>query len=215
MSWIVPEQEIQRALVRTMDQVRATYQDDSTPDFLRRVYGNLSDQEFVRLEAWFAAHDVPVVYGYPRDEQAFPCWVVLINPEDNTQQYVGDGGRTFQHPYGEQLIETAERWNTTIAIVTYAENADLVRWLYQLAKWSFASLRDDLDPVFPHLQRMSGRDLEPVRLGEGGGRFVYRRALLLTVEFDQTDADRTVVQFDLAVPAGRYGSTVTGETLTS
>lgn len=214
MSWLVPELVVRDALSATLAEVRAAYVDDTIPLLLERVYGNVTPALRADLERWLAEHDVPIVMGFPRDEQVTPCWVVLVNPEDLSGTYVGDAYASEVGPYGEHLLGTAQRWSCTIGILTYSENADLTRWLYDLAKWGLASRRQQLAALFPHGQRMSGRDLDPVRLGDGGGRLTYRRALTLVGELDQTDAVRVVVDITAdADAAGVYSSTVNGESL--
>lgn len=214
MSWRVPEIVVRDALLDTLAQVRAAYVDDTIPLLLERVYGNLTPTLRADLERWLAEHDVPIVMGWPRDEQVTPCWVVVVNPEELSGTYLGDASASEVGSYGEHLLGTAQRWSSTIGVLTYSENADLTRWLYDLAKWGLGSRRQQLAALFPHGQRMSGRDLEPVRLGDAGGRLTYRRALTMVGELDQTDViSDVVVDVETDVPSGTVHSTVNGESL--
>ena len=135
------------------------------------------------------SEEVRIVENYPREEQEFPAWVIVIDPEQQSQQYIGDQGGQITLESGENIIPRVERWSATIGVITYAEHPEKVKWLYQLAKWILSSKRLDLSCTFEHWQSQQGRDLGFDKMFLDAGRFVYRRGLFIEAHYDQTDYD--------------------------
>jgi len=188
--WILPEDVLAVTLGDGLADVDAAFTDNSIDDLLSRIYHNVPGPQLAQIKTWLAANSVPIIRGYPLlEQQKLPCWSILIDPEEISQQYLGNVGFRAQLTTGENAIVNAQRWRETIGIVTYADNPDLVRWLYQLSKWLLSNRWTFLAGVFRHSLTLSGRDLEPKRI-EDSGRYIFRRVLQFVGELDQLDATR-------------------------
>ena len=192
--WLVPEQVVEDALHAGVAQVRAAFVDGTIDTLLARIYRNFTPENRLRVKAWLAKHDIKIVENYPHDEQELPCWAVVIDPEQQTQQYLGDQSGNIELSTGEHVIGSAERWRSTIGVLVVAEMTEQIKWLYHLAKWIVGTYREQMNAAgFVYAQNPAGRDLGFDQRLLQAGRFVYRRMLSLTVEYDQVDADPTNV----------------------
>lgn len=208
--WILLEEVVADALADGLLEVRTAIADDTIDALLTRVFWSLTSTKRDRLKAWLTAHDVPVIDNYPQEQQALPCYALVLQPEQQ-QQFVGDQSHLTTFPDGSQRVLVAEQWRSTIAVLTVAEHPELVKWLYHLAKWILASRRDTIfraaDLHFTTL--LAGQDLgfDPRYLQ--AGRFVYHRVLTVTAEYPQFDTQRDaavdVVDVDLAQVAAYSG----------
>jgi len=189
--FIVPEDEVARVLRAAQADLRAAITAGTIDDYLARMFANLDDGRRAEIQTWFEQNGDPrIVYGYPHEAQVYPSFNLIIDGESLSKEYVGNAGFVAELDTGEHVIVSAQRWTSSISVVAGAEgNADLVRWLYQFAKFSLSSARRDLARAFPHGVRFSGQDLRPLEIPHAG-RLIFRRALNLSVEYDQTDADR-------------------------
>lgn len=181
VGWIVPEEEIVTILESALAAVPA-----DLPDLVDRVYFNLAPEKRAQIVTWWREHRPRVLHGYPHFEIELPCIAVVIDPEQQVQQYSGDAAYNLQLATGEHVIVAAERWRPTLGVICYAENGDVARWLYAFAKFALARARRALADLFPHSQQLSGRDLAPEAFPQGG-RWRYRRVLQVVVEHDQFD----------------------------
>lgn len=189
--WIVPEDVVFQALEDGLSMVNAAITDGTIAELVSRIYHNLTSAQQADIIAWWRAKDVKIIHGWPvLEHQQLPAVAVLIDPEENTQQYVGDAMFQAVLSTGEHAIINGERWSANIAVAVHAENPDLCRWIYQWAKYVLSSRRALLAQDFRHRQQLSGRDLRPQKIGDSG-RFVFIRALNFVVEFDQFDVART------------------------
>lgn len=186
LGWIVPEQVVIDALNAGKAAVNAAITGGTIDALVARIFRNLDAGTQARIVTWLSEHDIRVLRNYPREHVETPCWAVIIDPEEQTQQYVGDAYYIVELGTGEYVQAEAEQWRTTVGVLTYADHAELLVWLYHLAKWIVADARRSMqDAGFVYGQRLSGRDLGFVK--EFQPAFIYRRGLFLTASYDQTD----------------------------
>lgn len=198
--WTLPEEEIAGTLRAGLAFVRETFSNGQIDELLERVYANVPAPGRAKIKAWLAEQEPRVVFSYPMDPRLLPCWAIVVDPEEQVADYLGEAGPSVQLAGGEKVTLSAERWQATVGVIVHATNADLCRYLYQLAKFLVARARVDLSDKFPYERSVRGRDLQPVNVGgDGGGVMAFRRVLSITVEADQTDATRFVPQINEAV----------------
>lgn len=205
MSWKQPEESVAAILRDGLDYVRDSFGDGTIDELLSRIYGSLNQSRRAEVKAWLASNEPRIVFSYPHDHKQTPCWAIVIDPKAVTQEYVGDDGYEEEDDDDNQIAVSAVRWQATVGVITYSENADLVRWLDHLATFLLARGRQSLADEYPYGQRLSGRDLQPTSIdGADGGRICFMRVLSVELEFDQTDAARTQLTDNLT------GATLTG-----
>lgn len=198
--WTLPEEEIAATLRGGLAFVRESFGNGRIDELLERIYANVAPADRATIKAWLAEHEPRVVFSYPMDPRLLPCWAIVVDPEEQVADYIGEVGPSVELAGGERVTLSAERWQATIGVIVHATNADLCRYLYQLAKFLIARARVDLSDKFPYERRVRGRDLQPVNVGgDGGGVLAFRRVLSITVEADQTDATRFVPEINEAV----------------
>ena len=208
MSWLVPEDALAAILATGQAGVRTAVGDGTIADLVAEIYGNLTSTQQAQLVQYLTEHDIKIAHGYPLPTQTLPCWAIVIDPEELTMAYLGDGSQHVRQSDGSMRRQKSERWRSTLGVITLTENADLTRWLYHLAKWHVSQARIVVSQTFPHGQQMVGRDLEPEQIGEAG-RFRFRRALSFIGEFDQTSfAPDTITNITGAGPQGTYGNNI-------
>ena len=199
--WILPDLVIKEALEAGLATVRSAFANGTAEDFFKRVFANLDDVERTKAIEWLSTHDVPIRFNWPRVEQEFPCWVIRLYGGDNAT-YIGDSGYQASFIGGDtEGIVSAERWQSGIGVETWTENTGVLLWCHHLSLFLLASQRWDLADHFPHSQKLSSRDLDPVQLGGEGGHLVFRRGVQIMAGFDQFDAERmdALDEFDLGV----------------
>ncbi len=189
--WKMPEESIATILRDGLAFVRQSFGNGRIDELLERIYANVSNAQRAQIKTWLTEHEPHIVFAFPMEPRQLPCWAIVIDPEQQTMDYLGEIGDDEELETGEHVAIAAERWQSTIGVITHAPNADLCRYLYQLAKFLVARARIDLAGQFPYERRVGGRDLQPIAVGgEAGGVIAYRRVLSITVEGDQTDATR-------------------------
>lgn len=179
--WIQPEKQVLSTLKSTINLIRQAFSDGSINRLLTSIYGDLPSRQKKMIKEWFRRNEIKIMYGYPIDHENLPCMAIVVDPEEQVQQYIGD---VYAVEEGNKEI-SGERWRAQLCILCYAENMDLVRWMYHLAKYSLSTNRIKLSKIFQHAQENAGKDLEPERFGDGA-RVRYGRALNFSVEYDQT-----------------------------
>lgn len=191
------EESVAAALRAGLADIKAAYTADAIDALLAQVYVNVPAPARAEVKAWLAGNAPRIIFGYPLDATVLPCWAILIDPDEQTFDYVGDAANDYddddpdpdaiEQELSAHGILTAERWRSTVGIITHAENADLVRYLYHLARFILSRARQALSDDYPYERRMSGRDLQPISVGgESGGRVAFRRVLQITLEGDHT-----------------------------
>lgn len=191
--WKLPEETIAAVLRDGLAFVRDAFTSGQIDELLTRVYANVADGDRAQMKRWLTDREPKIVFSYPADATALPCWAVVLSADHQVQEYLGGDGATDELADGEKVVASAERWTSVVSIIVHAESVDLCRYLYQLARFLIARGRADLDSAFPYERRLAGQDLQPVSLtGEAGGRIAFRRELAITVEADQQDASRYV-----------------------
>lgn len=181
MPYIQPELHVYRTLKRYNNLLKRAFSDSSINRLLSNIYGDLPSRQKKQIKDWLSRNSFNVFYGYPLDHEKLPSISVVVDSEEQTQQYMGD---FFALGPNNARIE-ADRWKSQILIFCHAENMDLTRWMYHFVKYAIFADRLRLCSVFQHLQMSEGKDLLPERFGDGG-RVRYGRALCFSVEYDQT-----------------------------
>lgn len=174
--WIQPEKQVMKVLKSTVSLVKRSFADNSINRLLTNMYGDLPSRQKKMIKEWFKKNEINIIYGFPLDHEKLPCISIVVDPEEQVQQYIGDDYATDQI--------SGERWRAQLCLICHAENMDLVRWIYHFAKYSLSTNRLRLSKIFQHAQESSGKDLEPERFGESG-RIRYGRVLNFSVEYDQ------------------------------
>lgn len=187
--WVMPEESIGTVLRDGLAYVRQAFTDGSIDELMGRIYRNVAPVRRAEIKAWLQDNEPSIIFSYPYDHAVVPCWAIVIDPEEQSQDYIGDDGAEDETEDGRQILISAERWQATVGVISHAENADLTRWLHQLAKFLIARSRSTLSDDYPYHRRLKARDLQPAKLpGEDSSRFCFRRVLSIELEFDQTDA---------------------------
>jgi len=191
--WIVAPRVFETALSAMLAKLDAAIAGDTIDALLERIFFNYEPAERATVKAFLAlkaSKAVPIVRNYPRLEQNFPCYSIIIAGGQQSQQYLGDQVDTLIDPdTGEQLNVEGERWCTGTAVRTYAEHPDHIEWLHQIAKWGLSAERRAIaDAGCVYAQKPSEKDLGFAKeFIEGSGHFVYVRELLFVAEYDQAD----------------------------
>jgi len=186
--WIVPEEAVFAALVAARQKMVAAVADDTVAEVVDTIYHNLTTAQKADITAWWSTRQPKLIHGWPvLEHQELPCIAVILDPESNSQQYLGEGMFQVVLSTGEHALVHGERWECNLAVIVHAENPDVVRWLYQWAKYELSSRRQALAATFRYRQQLSGRDFRPQAIGDSG-RFVFMRALNFVGEYDQLDA---------------------------
>lgn len=189
--WILLEEVVAEALADGLAEVRTAVDDDTIDALLTRVFWSLTSTKRDRLKAWLQAHDIPIIDNYPQEQQQFPCYALILQPEQQ-QQFVGDQSHVATFPDGSQRVLVAEQWRSTVGVLTVAEHPELVKWLYHLAKWILTSRRETIFRAsnLHFSTQLAGQDLGFDARYLQAGRFVYNRILTVTAEYPQYDAVR-------------------------
>lgn len=189
--WKMPEEAIATVLRDGLAFVRQSFGNGRIDELLERIYANVAPAQRAQIKTWLAETEPHIVFSFPMEPRQLPCWAIVVDPEEQTMDYLGEVGEAVELEGGEFVAVSSERWQATVGVIVHAANADLCRYLYQLAKFLVARARLDLADQFPYERRVRGRDLQPIGVGgEAGSVIAYRRVLSITVEGDQTDATR-------------------------
>ena len=143
--WIQPEDFVHGAVDSGRQMILSALGDGTITELVGRIFAS-SDRQPAIVQ-WFSEHRIELVWGWPPQQQTLPCWCIILLSGQNSVQYVGDAGDDGAD--GSGLGDAAERWADAIGILSRDENADVVRWLHQLAKWSLSRARVNLSQRFP------------------------------------------------------------------
>lgn len=184
--WILPDETVQQALEAELQALSAAISGGTIDAHLALALANLAAEKRDRLKAFLTEQTVPVRIGYPRDPAELPCFAIVIDPEEE-QEFVGETGVRFVGEDDTAQATEASAWLSTIGVLVYAEHGELVRWLYQLAKFAIARRRQSFSAQGVLECHLSGRDFGFDPRFMQGGRFVYRRALQVRLRYLQHD----------------------------
>lgn len=185
--WILPERAIRSILETGLADLRAAYDDDTIDERLQRIFFNVDPAERDQIKTYLQRKPIPIVRMYPRLEQQFPCWVIALQSERQSSQYLANAGEEFVTADDEHVHVDWERWQSTYGIVTWDTNAETVVWLHHLSKYLMSLDRRHHMETFPHGQTPQGGDLGFCPMFMAAGQFVYRRTYSIAVEYDQKD----------------------------
>lgn len=191
--------------------------------FFAHFYAPLVSKDELESYAQSFAHSPPVtVLGYPRTATQFPCFAVVLEREQETQEPLGQYlGQTAP---GEPADEAAEFVGTmfeqTFGVYAYAEHPDQALYCYHLAKAVLIGATDvmvQLGLIDPHF---SGEELLPQPELVSSNMFVRKltvvtKALFTVPSFLSPDPARVrvagIFAHDVVVSGVRGGVRVEGE----
>jgi len=184
--WIVPDRLIFDALMAGLVEIDAAFTANTIDRLLERMFNSFDGPARAQVREWLRANEVRLLLNFPQTDAEIPCLAVVVDPDEQSAQYVGDLGGRVQLDSGEIVNAQTSRWRTTVGVIAYAEKSDVVLWLNHIAKFLLSAKRKELFDHFVHGQTLRGRDLGFDQ--RFAPRFVYRRVVALTAEYDQTDA---------------------------
>lgn len=186
--WIVPDRLIFDAIKDGFAEIDAAFEAGSIDRLLERMFNSFTLADRAKVREWLRTHEVTksIHLNFPQTIADIPCLCVVIDPTEQSGEYVGDLGARITLDNGRTALAQTSRWRSTVAVVAYAEKSDVVLWLHHIATFLLAAKRKQLFDYFRHSQRLRSRDLSfDERFAP---RFVYRRIVALVAEYDQTDA---------------------------
>lgn len=197
------------------------------PQFLDQIFYTSTRETVANIQKFLTTHTMNVVLGYPRDQTRLPAFSIVMAPETEFPMSLGDDQGTFDEFYsGEPLYpqktDTQGLSNEEQTVVEYAEdqlkaflertgmkasyriecwadNADLVTYMYAILKWSTWSCRRDMYRLHWTDITLSGMDLEPMT--EYMPTFVYRRALQISMAYEN-------IYYNDVRALGKYGDMI-------
>lgn len=179
------------------------------PEFLEQIFFTSTRETVSKIEKFMKTQTMHVTLGYPRDQTALPAFSIVMAPESEVPLGIGDELGTFDtfyqgtplYPKDEEagLSEDEQKvvdyahdmlkeylentgMRATYRIECWADNADMVSYMYAILKWSTWACRRDMHRLHWTNITLSGMDLEPMT--EYMPVFVYRRALQITMEYE-------------------------------
>jgi hypothetical protein len=135
---------------------------------LDRFFGHFFDptagsEERSRFVTHFRREPPVVVLGYPRTSGEFPCFAVILESEEETDpDLMGDYmGQTLDGEAGEAAEYVGSFFSNSYGIYIYAQNPDVVVYLYQFAKMVIYGAKQALECAGFNDIRFSGGELNP------------------------------------------------------
>jgi hypothetical protein len=170
---IIPDEAIFSVILDAVNDVQAAVEAHSLDALLAVVLSNVQAAPRASFATYLKEHGIRVIYGWPREEQQFPCYAIIVDTDTNEAHYIGQ-------TLGEETIDDVDteiegqRWAASTMVIAYAENVDLARWLAQFARYSLAKALRTLSDLFPHGQNLTVQSLRDEQIG---ARWVARRAV--------------------------------------
>lgn len=139
------------------------------PNELRRFFRHafspvLGDKEMEEFVTNFLRETPEVVLGYPRTSTRFPCFAIVLEGENEAQNYIGDfAGHQDDEidqkdPYS--YFEGA-MWKSTYGFYVYAQHPDVCLYLYTFSKMLImAGSQFLLSNGIPEIE-LNGAELSP------------------------------------------------------
>lgn len=203
------------------------------PQFLEQIFYTSRRETVSKMQKYLTSQTLHVTLGYPRDQTALPAFSIVMAPESEIPLGIGDEEGTFDGLYcgtpiypkpdqdadlteeeqgvvdyaEEMLSEYLENTGMRAAyrIECWADNADMVSFMYAILKWSMWGCRRDMHRLHWTNITLSGMDLEPMT--EYMPVFVYRRALQISMEYENvyyTDIGALTEYGDLILNPGDH-----------
>lgn len=179
------------------------------PQFIEQIFYTSTRETVTKIQKFLTSQTMHVTLGYPRDQTGLPAFSIVMAPESESPLGVGDEQGTFNefymgttlYPKTDERILTDEQrevvdyaeeqlrqylentgMRASYRIECWADNADLVSYMYAILKWSTWACRRDMYRLHWTNVTLSGMDLEPMT--EYMPVFVYRRALQISMEYE-------------------------------
>lgn len=136
--------------------------EDLTRFFSHFYDPTISESERNDLIANFQAIPPKAVIGYPRSTASFPCFSIILEGEQESENFLGDfAGETTRDEGGDFMEYVGAFYESTYGIYIYAEHPDVCIYLYQFAKSVVHGAKPFLFSCgVQHLQ-LSGGELVP------------------------------------------------------
>lgn len=164
-------------------------------DKVERYFSMIPQKHLEDIQYILNNTNIPVLSGFPREENKIPCFIVMVAGEDETPYGIGDG---IDERYTEQFLgqENYLEWdeeegskyiqeniqlNAQIRVEIWSDNAVMASLLYAIAKYCFLRAKTRLVKKGILLPTLSGGDLEPVP--DYLPIFIYRKALTISCEY--------------------------------
>lgn len=124
------------------------------------VIGPQEREEFITN---FMSRPPEVVLGYPRTSTQFPCFAIVLQSDQETDNFIGDfGGETEDDEESEDYLEyNAAICNNSYGLYVYAEHPDVCLYLYYIAKMIVFGAREFLLANGLTEVRVSGGEVSP------------------------------------------------------
>jgi hypothetical protein len=161
---ILVERVLQLVLQTEIDRLAATANQSELERFFSHFYDPIAGEtERARFVTNFQRQPPKATIGYPRSTSEFPCFSIILESEEETQNVLADYvGQTLDD---EDAREAAEYhgavFSQTYGVYIYAQHPDVAAYLYQFAKLVLFGAKPFLQAaglIEPHF---SGGELSP------------------------------------------------------
>lgn len=200
--------------------------------FLDQIFYTSTRETVAKIQKFLTTQTMHVTLGYPRDQTVLPAFSIVMSPESEEPLGIGDELGTFDEFYSgttlypkseERILTEAEQavvdyaesqlakflentgMRASYRIECWADNADMVTYMYAILKWSTWACRQDMHRLHWTNVTLAGMDLEPMT--EYMPVFVYRRALQISMAYENvyyTDIEALGRFGDMIKDPGKY-----------
>ena len=163
-------------------------------DKLDRYFSMLPDKNKEDIKYILNNINIPVLSGFPREENKIPCFIVMVAGEEQTNYGLGDGidENYYEQGLGEdnyinwsedgsRYIQENIQMNAQVRVEVWSDNAVVTSLLYAVAKYLFLRVKTQLVKDGIITPSISGGDLDPVP--DYLAMFIYRKALTISFEY--------------------------------
>jgi len=139
-SILMVERLLRSLLQSSIDKLKDPNDDTAVADlnrFFTHFYGpTITDSEVADFVKNFQTQPPKAVVGYPRSTAQFPCFAIILESDQETQDFLGEyAGMTT---LGEGNVDMQEYvgafYSSVYGVYIYAEHPDVCAYLYQFAK---------------------------------------------------------------------------------
>lgn len=177
------------------------------PDMIPKIFGTLGNKITLNgITKFVTERDVKTLIGFPQSPQQIPCFVILLQAENEIPLGLGDNidgfealgdGPGFVEEWDDedittQYVLTGIDMKSSYRIECWSDNGDLTGYMYNIAKWALLSSRKEMLNVSFKLPSLSGTDLEPVP--DYMPIFIYRRSLVITFQYENVALDDETIR---------------------
>lgn len=179
---------IERVLFQIISDGIAVLKD--TPGLVTEVFtrdGLVELEEAQKIEALFQTETPVVVHGYARSDNKFPLYAITLGGDQQTQSFIGDEGGFVddEEDPDHGADEYAAIYSMTYNLMVYAQNPDVVLYLYVLLKQVVIAGIDVLKSYGLFDIKFSGADMAPDPAWVPAGLFVRRVTITGSREYQQ------------------------------